>query len=600
MHPASPTGRSYFDVEGDKDQNADPDDGYELTLTWRGDPSETHSDYTIVVVANGLNTATTYHVHKSVLCFGPRHSRYFAKIMLNNPKGGNSAKKNMDKKISSSGSVCSNSNANNATTPNVPMTTVELDQRDADNFPILLDYIYAPSVRMAASERSGGGGIASGNGNDGTILTAASTFTSAYSLFTVPTTESEESSVDCCQTDDNHKPPAEEQDICITTRNAVSLRFLARKFEVDSFMLVVNKFIQTDLHYKTGPTYLNLGWEYQDDRLVKSAQRLCAENFLRLDVESLMLLPVRLFRLLLKSIESFDEENKEQSMFLSDVVCEYMEKNPSALKADVLIELTDPIRMPYIGAEAAIGFTAQVKELESQDASQNWDGLVHLCRRCAKSVVKQYGWNDFCIDAAVEEYLGHSTTRKRVSRVDSLLFATSFASALEQAQEDYEEIIAEQERLEGTVEALSSTIALMESINERKDEHMSKQQRAIEEAKKQIIDMKQQIREIKEQHKMRYQHHMQQEAQPQPQSQPTQYSPPPPPPPQHQHHHSHPATAVRPASIQQQDLTPEEIVRDLVSPGTIIASRQKGKSNNHQNLKSARSKEEMRKMHSLM
>jgi len=574
LREMSSPGQSYFDVEGDKlnrrrpncasgaDVNDDDEDDHIALLTWRGDPSETHSDWSIVVVTNELQSST-YHVHKSVMCFGPRQSKFFARIMLNNglkKKASCVASSKKDNKNHSDDNVSSmiNNEQQNAHT-----TKVELDQKDADNFPILLDYIYAPSVQMSR--------------NDGTntVLTAASTFTTAYSLFTVPTGGSEDEDHSSCATGDAPSAVVDEIPF-ITSKNSVSLRFLARHFEVDAFMLAVNRFIQRDLSFKTGPAYLTRGWEYKDDRLVQSAQRLCAENFEQLDRRALMKLPLNLFRIVTKSLESFDEDKRDRSHALSDVVCEYMEKNPDRVSAELLIELTDPLRMPYIAAEAAIGFTALVKELDSQDAARHWDGLVGLCRRCAKSVVQEFGWNDFCVDAAVDEYLGNSTGHKRASRVDSLLFATSFASALEQAQDDYAEITLEQERLEGTVEALSSTISLMEEIGSRRDQHMVRQQKAIEEAKKQILDLKRQIKQFKEQNNRRN------------------HPPHPPPAPRSgsKQKQNVPPPAVPSSTPTKLDLTPEEIVRDLVSPsevvGAVMAARRGRKP------KDLRSKEEMR------
>ena len=56
-------GESYFDAEGDDDvskaERAPP-------LSWRGDPLQTHSDWTIIVATSEFDSRT-YHVHKSIL-----------------------------------------------------------------------------------------------------------------------------------------------------------------------------------------------------------------------------------------------------------------------------------------------------------------------------------------------------------------------------------------------------------------------------------------------------------------------------------------------------------------------------------------------------
>ena len=433
-------GKAYFDLDGDKELRPSPSEE-EVPLTWRGDPDDTYADWNIVVVTQELET-TTYHVHKSVLCFGSRHSKFFAKIMLNKQK--------------------SHSHG-------IPSTKVELDQRDADNFPTVLDFMYAP----AASFHSGG-----------TVITAASTLTTP-SLLAAPTEDT---------ADHGSVHPLED----ISTSNAVSLRFLARRFEIDALTMAVNKFIQKDLCFKTGPAYLVQAYDYKDNRLLESAQRLCAENFQQIDKRALCKLPLDLFRIVVRSLESYEEDNNDLSDFVSEVVCRYLEKHPKHLCATLLIEWTDPLIMPSIASEAAIGFTALIKELDAQDAMTHWNELLSLSRRCAKAVVREYGWNDFSVNAAVDEYLGHSE-QKENTKVDSLLFATSFAAALEQAQDDYEELAVEQQRLEGMIELLRDSVDRLETAHEKKDVHMARQQATVEEARKQIMRLKEEIGQVRKQ-----------------------------------------------------------------------------------------------------
>jgi BTB/POZ domain len=448
---SSAQGKTYFDLDGDEElRQSNSNDG--PTLTWRGDPKVTLSDWTIMIVTNELQTCT-YNVHKSVLCFGSRQSKFFARTMLNN-----SPKRSRKQGYSTT----------------APCTKVELNQRDADNFPIVLDYIYAPNNSMSSA---------------GTVITAASTLTSPSLL---------PSSTD--DTDCSHSNAGVED---INTANAVSLRFLARQFEVDSLTIAVNRFIQKDLSFRTGPTYLLRAYEYKDDRLLESAQRLCADNFEQLDMRALLKLPINLFRIMVKSLESYEEDNQSLSLYLSNVVCKYFEKHPKSLCAELLVELTDPLCMPYITSEASIGITALVKELDANDSALYWSSLVSLSRRCAKAVVQEYGWNDFSVNAAVDEYLGNGLhpqhQSETVSRVDNLLFATSFAAALEQAQDDYEDILMEQQRLEATVDMLRQTIESLEKTHQMKDDYMAKQQRIVEDAKKQIVSLKQQIGQVKRQ-----------------------------------------------------------------------------------------------------
>ncbi|GKY95319.1 hypothetical protein MPSEU_000493700 [Mayamaea pseudoterrestris] len=522
-------------------------------MTWRGDPVVTDSDWTIIVVTNELKTAT-YHVHRSVICFGPRLSRYFAKIMLSQDSAKKGKTKHRRRNIEA-----------------MPSTKIELDQKDADYFPILLDYIYT-----AASFR---------NASHDTMLTAASTVTGLSSLHLASSDES-----DIVQGDE-----------MITTENAMSLRFLAKTFEVDSFVGAVNKFIQRDLNVTTGPFYLAKGWEYRDDRIIASAQNLCAENFEQLDVKALLKLPFSLFRVIVKALESFDGDNKELSIFLSDIVCRFFEKNAGELSAHALLELTDSLVMPYMSSEAAIGFTTLVKSLSADDnVGRNWSQLVSLCHRCARTVVREYGWSEFSVRGAVDEYLSNSKQgNEHVSRIDSLLFATSFTAALEQAQDDYHGVTKEQQNLEATLNALNDSLSLMEVTNQRKDEVLTKQDQLIGQAKQQIISLKQQLHELREKaeheryEQQRETQHMQQIIERGPLSpfhpipqyiQPIVPPPPPPPPPTGRATKSrvhavlsdleakHPSEGYS-ASETTNGMTTEEIVRDLISPSHVQSSR---------------------------
>ena len=435
---------SYFQVEDEtelapaKSLGSDGSSGG-APLTWRGDPSETHSDWTIMVVTNDLQSFC-YHVHKSVLCFGSRHSRYFSRLLSS-----------QDSK---------------------KMTKVELHARDAANFPILLDYAYAPCSYRSL----------------GTIPTAMSTLTSPSLLLSQSRSNEDDASFLALGED-------------ISSQNAVSLRFLARKFEMDSLMLAVNRFIQRDLNFETGPIYLSEAHAYDDARLLESATRLCVENFSSLDKKSLIKLPLEIFRNLILSLQGYEQEDeRERSSLLSEIVCRYLEKHPQYITADLMLELTDPMVMPCIAADAAMGFTNLVKRLSLEDATLHWQSLSQFSRRCARSVVREYGWSDFSIDGAVDEYLGHCfQSQQAPSRIDSLLFATSFAAALDQAQDDYDIIQHEQENLQNMVGNMDSTLNVMEKMNERKDRYLSHQLKALDEAQKRIAHLERELAEAKRQ-----------------------------------------------------------------------------------------------------
>jgi hypothetical protein len=437
---------SYFTVEGDENDLVKANTvGSEISggtpLTWRGDPSETRSDWTIMIVTNALQ-AVTYHVHKCVLCFGSRHSKYFARLLMSQDS----------KKI----------------------TKVELDERDAAHFPILLDYAYAPCTFA---------------GSLGTIPTAMSTLTSPSVLLSQSKSSTEEEASFLALGDD------------INTKNAVSVRFLARRFEIDSLMLAVNRFIQKDLDLTTSLKYLTAAHEYDDARLLESATRLCVEHSTSLEKKKLTKLPPSVFRHFILSTQLNDiEDDPGRSLFLSEVVCRYFEKHPQFLTAGFLLEMTDPLFMPVVGPDAAMGFTVLIKRLTQDDAIDNWRDLAGFARRCARAVVRDYGWNDFSIDGAVNEYLQHCLeTHGSASSQDSILFATSFAAALDQAQSDYEGIMSEQANLKHVVVAMDKTLNVMEMMSEKKDKYLAHQLKALDEAQTKIVKLEKELAEAQTQ-----------------------------------------------------------------------------------------------------
>lgn len=480
-------GEVYFEVNGDVELKGENDTNSSFRcITWRGDPEDTGSDCSITIVTNELQT-NTYYVHKSVICFGSKQSKYFASQFIRN-------------------SAAATSMLDNSARKN-PAIKVELDQRDAENFPLFLDFVYKTSENQEFSTKeqcqsSSLGKIEAPIVANGTMETVKSSFSSPSLISNIPSSSSENDEAESAYTikDD------------ITTENAVSLRYLARRFENEALTIVVNKFIQKDLNFNTGPIYLYNAWEYKDERLVESAQRLCAENISQIDMKALLRLPLNLFRVVVKSLETFEYENQELSIMLSDVVCRYLEQNPKSSTAELLLDLTDPLLMPYISPDAAIGFTAIVKDLETDDVELHWDSLVRLCRRCATAVVKEYGWSDFSVSTAVNEYLVSHTkkvklvnesiekrSRSSAARVDSLLFATSFAAALEQAQNDYEDVLNAYDQFRRLMKLFEDSTAVIEKSQQRKDAYIEKQQNELRQARHEIKDLKRQILDLKQQ-----------------------------------------------------------------------------------------------------
>lgn len=421
-------GESYFSAEGDDDVSKT---SAVQILSWRGDPQMTFSDWTIVVATSEFDSRT-YHVHKSILSVGPRSSKYFANLFMEQ----------------------GHSHYNQSQT-----TRIELDDQDADCFPLFLDFMY----------NTGAGDM---NDDDSITLNVGDDF---------------------------------------TTSNAVSLRHLARVFDCEGLMLAVNKFIQKDLSLKTGPLYLSQAYLYQDERLIESAKRLCIDNFPRLESRAITRLPLGLFKSIILSVmerskASLDFKKSDEdtlSYQMSDVVCQYLEKHPDQLTVDLLLELTHENIMPRIASEPAIGFTALARELDPnqiQPDSEQWRGLVTLCQRCARSVVGEYGWKDFNVTSALDEYLngpcGHDGTK-----MDSLLFATSFAAALERAQNDYKFVNKGTSGYKKHVFDLERENDDLTSQNKGLREEIERYKHMLGDTKEEFYLMKEEVKDLKRRHR---------------------------------------------------------------------------------------------------
>lgn len=485
-------GKSYFDIDGDdvqplserKDLYQEPPKTPELRRqwTWRGDPDITGADFSISIVTEGVQKVVTYYVHKKILVRsdGPRQCKYFSKYI--------------SRKMSSSSKRRGRS---------IDSVKVELDRKEAENFPIVLDFMYSEvqessddTCSYSSERRYSPRKI--GSFRKTSPLKSASTFETVSTMTngsqSCPSISRNVTLTPRDNMDDVESHRAALGD-SVSTENAVSLRYLAIKLDNIGLRHAVNRFIQDDLCYQTGPLYMIAAGEYQDERLLESAKRLCIENFKQIDIKTITRLPLALFRSIIESFESTfakeGEVDEERSKTISEVVCRYLEKHPRRRCAELLLDLTDPGIMPYIDSEAAIGLTAIIKDLDETDVALHWNGLVRFSQRCAKAVVHEYGWGDFSVQAALEEFLGKSLPDRnstadtsRMAPSDSLLFATSFAAALEQAQEDYEEINVAHEDLDSMVSLIHTSAAQWEAVCQKQDQYIKRQKVALREAQR--------------------------------------------------------------------------------------------------------------------
>jgi hypothetical protein len=129
-----------FDYDGDDNDDGDFScsrqslastciGGDDDELTWRSDPTQSLSDWTITVINTGTQTAEHYHVHKNMLAVGKRKSEFFTNVFQEQRK---SAKRS------------------NVTELRLPSTA-------ANMIPMLLDYVYAGDKALVLSSETAPG-----------------------------------------------------------------------------------------------------------------------------------------------------------------------------------------------------------------------------------------------------------------------------------------------------------------------------------------------------------------------------------------------------------------------------------------------------------
>eukprot|EP00592_Proboscia_alata_P011388 CAMPEP_0194384874 /NCGR_PEP_ID=MMETSP0174-20130528/76697_1 /TAXON_ID=216777 /ORGANISM="Proboscia alata, Strain PI-D3" /LENGTH=762 /DNA_ID=CAMNT_0039172445 /DNA_START=33 /DNA_END=2321 /DNA_ORIENTATION=+ len=287
------------------------------SLTWRLDPDESLSDWTIVVMSaedqskesTGLKHAhhtssddesnydsindgssrddqfksnlgaagsrrgtetKSYHVHRTQLGVGQRRSEYFARLFRSK-----------------------RSNPGDAT-----VSRFELQPSAADAFATMLDYIY-----------------------------------------TIPGSPLGEG---------------------VNSESAVALRHLATCFGIRSLFTDVTEFIQQDLNIKTAPVYLSEASIYNHDKLKAASIKLCAIHFESIKLSKMVSLDPPLFEDIVCS-----KSLKCGSEMLSSRVASYCRCRPTNMSASYLRRLTENTkRMPRIAHDEAIFLIRLMVDLE--------------------------------------------------------------------------------------------------------------------------------------------------------------------------------------------------------------------------------------------
>mmetsp|Transcript_1954 Transcript_1954/g.3033 ORF Transcript_1954/g.3033 Transcript_1954/m.3033 type:complete len:609 (-) Transcript_1954:75-1901(-) len=298
-------------------------------LTWRLDPDESLSDWTLTVVSNPelnkgssdpldgehddddddddddsddeiekeerdeadpiisppqLHRHTSHHptkkyfVHRTQLAVGPRRSDYFAKLFRNGKK--------RNKRCTG--------------------TRIELRPSAAAAFPAMLDFLYS-------------------------------------SVGTPPNT---------------------------TTETAVALRHLATCFGIRELFDSVTEFIKLDLSPDTAPTYLLEASAFSHEKLYAAALQQCAHHFESIKFSRIVTLTPQLLEQVVMSplLES-------SSRVLSSRVASYCRCRPGLVDATTLHLLTHPDRMPEIASEESLFFLHLIAEVDDDVVSADLESL---------------------------------------------------------------------------------------------------------------------------------------------------------------------------------------------------------------------------------
>lgn len=363
-------------------------------LTWRLDPDESLSDWTLTVVSNpelakkrsdeldedddddsdqeeenrdalqsprqrqakDVHPAQKYFVHRTQLAVGPRRSEYFAKLFRKKHKKSNG-------------------------------TRIELRPSAAAAFPDMLDFLYSP-------------------------------------MGTLPNTN---------------------------THTAVALRHLATCFGIRELFDAVTEFIKLDLSPETAPTYLLEADAFSHEKLLSAALKQCAQNFESIKFSRIVTLSPPLLEEVVTS-----PLLEVSSRVLSSRIASYCRCRPGSVDAVTLQHLTHPDRMPEVAPEESLFFLHLIAEVDEEgDEEESLGGrrlsgkhsLYDRCLEASTEIVrvavaskesKKKSSENRPVRTAVKEYY----SLPAAMRVDLLEHALQGAptaediEALEQARQD--------------------------------------------------------------------------------------------------------------------------------------------------------------------
>ena len=135
-----------------------------------------------------------------------------------------------------------------------------------------------------------------------------------------------------------------------TTESAVALRHLSIALGIRELFNSVTPFIQKDLSAQTSPIYLFEAHRYKHEKLLNVALKICASHFSEIKLSLIILLPPKLLHEVLKSPHlKFDSSEQ-----LSSRIASYFRCRPKVINRENLLDFTSADIMPNIAHDEVI------------------------------------------------------------------------------------------------------------------------------------------------------------------------------------------------------------------------------------------------------
>jgi len=160
--------------------------------------------------------------------------------------------------------------------------------------------------------------------------------------------------LDYIYSDDNNPPDG------LSSETAVALRHLSTCFGIRPLFDDITEFIQLDLCGDTAPSYLYEAYQFQLKKLLIAALQLCARHFEQIQFREIV---TKLTPILLEQVVVSKYLNC-RSEVLSNRIASYLRCRPGAIDATVLKRITAGNVMPVVAEDDVLFFLQLIAEVE--------------------------------------------------------------------------------------------------------------------------------------------------------------------------------------------------------------------------------------------